>query len=43
MVFQAQGKLNEALNNFRIASEIDPKFAKSYFNIGVVFHDQGKL
>ncbi len=34
MVLKAQGKIDEAIKNYRIAVEINPKFSNAYYNMG---------
>ncbi len=34
MALQDQGKLYEAIKNYRIVVQIDPKYAEAYFNMG---------
>ena len=43
VVFQDQGKLNEAIEAYKKAIQMNPKYAEAYYNIGIVFKDKGKL
>ena len=43
VVFQDQGKLDEAIKAYEKVLKIQPGFADPYYNMGVVFQDQGKL
>jgi tetratricopeptide (TPR) repeat protein len=43
VALQAQGRLDEAIDHYRQAIEINPAFEEAYCNMGVVLHLQGKL
>ena len=43
MLFQDQGKLEEAIEAYKKALSIKPDYAEAYNNMGNAFQDQGKL
>jgi tetratricopeptide (TPR) repeat protein len=38
-----QGKLEEAIQNYKKAIEINPKYDRAYYNLALALYQQGKL
>lgn len=42
-ILQDQGKINEAIFMYKLASETDPKYYKAYYNLGNIYLQEGKI
>ena len=43
LVFEAQGKLDEAITQFQCAVSLKPDYTEAYLNLGTALRGQGKL